>query len=237
MNRLKKWKEVWERKGRELKKEDLTLRYLIAMDGFDTATGTMTEETWMNVVEMVKRKLNLRNGDFLLEVGCGAGAMPLPLSKMGINVAGVDYSASLIEVAKRGIPDLIAHATEACKLPFKNAEFDAVLSFSVFFYFPDYEYAERVLYEVLRVSKKDAKILIADVSDLSKKEGSERYRRGALSEGEYNRLYSEHTHLYYDKKWFEDFANTNGLFVNIFDQNIEEYGHSPFRFNVLLWRE
>ena len=180
MNRLEKWKGVWERKGRELKKEDLTLRDLIAMDGFDTATGTMTEETWMNVVEMVKRKLNLRKGDFLLEV-----------------------------------------VTEACELPFKNDEFDAILSFSVFFYFPDYEYAEKVLSEMLRVSKKDAKILIADIPDLSKKEESERHRREALSEEEYNRLYSEHSHLYYDKKWFEDFANKNGLFVEIFDQNIE----------------
>ena len=220
MNRLEKWKGVWERKGRELKKEDLTLRDLIAMDGFDTATGTMTEETWMNVVEMVKRKLNLRKGDFLLEVGCGAGAMLLPLSKMGINVAGVDYSTSLIEVAKKVIPNLIAYVTEACELPFKNDEFDAILSFSVFLYFPDYEYAEKVLSEMLRVSKKDAKILIADVPDLSKKEESERHRREALSEEEYNRLYSEHSHLYYDKKWFEDFANKNGLFVEIFDQNI-----------------
>jgi len=83
MNRLEKWKGIWERKGRELKKGDLILRDLIAMDGFDTATETMTEETWINVVEMVKRKLNLRNGDFLLEVGCGAGAMLLPLSKVG----------------------------------------------------------------------------------------------------------------------------------------------------------
>jgi len=147
MNRLEKWKGVWERKGRELKKEDLTLRDLIAMDGFDTATGTMTEETWMNVVEMVKRKLNLRKGDFLLEV-----------------------------------------VTEACELPFKNDEFDAILSFSVFFYFPDYEYAEKVLSEMLRVSKKDAKILIADIPDLSKKEESERHRREALSEEEYNRF-------------------------------------------------
>lgn len=235
MNRLEKWKEVWERKGRELKKEDLTLRDLIAMDGYDTATGTMSEGTWMKAVEMVKKELDLKEGDFLLEVGCGAGAMLLPLSETGIKVAGVDYSSSLIEVAKIAIPDLIAHGGEADRLPFGSNEFDAVLSHGVFFYFPDYAYAERVLLEMLRVSKEDGKMLIMDVPDFSKKEISERYRRGTLSKDEYERLYSEHSHLYYDKKWFEDFAKRNGFFVKIFDQNIKEYGNSPFRFNVLLW--
>ena len=235
MNRVEKWKEVWERKGRE--RENLTLGDLIAMDGFDKGAGKMTEETWMEAVETVKRELALKEGDFLLEVGCGAGAMLLPISEIGIRVAGVDFSSSLIEVAKRAIPDLIAHVGEARKLPFGSNEFDAVLSYSVFHYFPDYGYAERTLLEILRVSKRDGKILIMDVPDFSKKEISERHRQGALSEEEYVRLYSDHSHLYYDKNWFRELAKRNRFFVKIFDQNIKGYAESPFRFNVLLWRE
>jgi len=34
---------------------------------------------------------------------------------------------------------------------------------------------------------------------------------------------------------FEDFANKNGLFVKIFDQDVEDYCQSPFRFNILFW--
>lgn len=236
MNRLEKWKEVWERKGRERERErNLTLGDLIAMDGFDKGAGKMTEETWMKAVEIVKRELDLKEEDTLLEVGCGAGSMLLPLSEKGIRVSGVVFSSSLIEVAKRVIPDLITHVGEACKLPFDNNEFDAVLSHGVFHYFPDYGYAEKVLLEMLRVSKEDGGILIMDVPDFSKKEISERYRRGALSEEEYNRLYSEHSHLYYNKNWFEDFAKRKGLFVKLFDQDLEGYGESLFRFNILLW--
>ena len=162
--------------------------------------------------------------------------MLLPLSEIGIKVAGVDFSSSSIEVAKRAIPDLIAHVVEACKLPFDSTEFDAVFAHSVFHYFPDYGYAERVLLEMLRVSKEDGKILIMDIPDLSKKEISERHRRGALSEEEYNRQYSDHSHLYYDKNWFRELAKGNRFFVKKFDQNIKGYAESPFRFNVLLRR-
>jgi ubiquinone/menaquinone biosynthesis C-methylase UbiE len=196
----------------------------------------MTEEVWMKAVEIVKRELDLKEEDYLLEVGGGAGAMLLPLSEIGIKVAGIDHSSSLIEVAKRAIPDPIAHVGEACKLPFDNNEFDAVLSHSVFHYFPDYDYAERALLEMLRVSKENEKILIMDVPDFLKKEISERHRQGALSEEEYNRMYSDHSHLYYDKNWFKDFAERNEFYVKIFDQNIKGYDQSPFRFNVLLWR-
>lgn len=58
MSRLEKWKEVWERKGSEAKRENLTLGDLIAMDGFDKGAGKMTEETWMKAVERVKRELD-----------------------------------------------------------------------------------------------------------------------------------------------------------------------------------
>jgi ubiquinone/menaquinone biosynthesis C-methylase UbiE len=206
------------------------------MDGFDKGAGKMIEETWLKVVEIVKGELDLKEGDSMLGVGCGAGAMLLPLSERGIKVAGVDFSSSLIEVAKRAIPDLIAHLGEACKLPFDSNEFDAVLAHSVFHYFPDYSYAERALLETLRVSKEEGKILIMDVPDFSKKEISEGHRRGALSEEEYNRLYSDYSHLYYDKNWFKDFAERNEFYVKIFDQELEGYGESSFMFNILLWR-
>jgi len=235
MNRSEKWKEVWERKGRD-RRENLTLGDLIAMDGFDKGAGKMSEETWMKAVGIVKRELDLKRGNFLLEVGCGAGAMLLPLSETGIKVAGLDFSSSLIEVAKRAIPNLIALVGEACKLPFGRNVFDAVLAHSVFHYFPDYGYAERTLLEMLRVSKEDGKILIMDIPDFSKKEISEKHRQWALSEEEYTRLYSDYSHLYYDKNWFKDFAERNEFYVKIFDQNIEGYGESSFRFNVLLRR-
>ena len=233
-NRSEKWKEVWELKGLEAGEDELALKDLLVIDGYNTAQGTMTEDRWMKAIEMVKKELKLKKDDYLLEVGCGAGAMLLPLSKIGIKVAGIDYSTSSIEVAKKVIPNLIVQTAEACKLPFRDNEFDAILSFSVFFYFPDYEYAERVLLEMLRVSRNGAKILIADIPDLSKKEMSERYRRKSLSKEKYNQLYSEYPHLYYSKKWFRNFVERRGLFVKVFDQNIGGYGNSKFRFNVLI---
>jgi len=62
MNRVEKWRVVWERKGGEGKRENLTLGDLIAMDGFDKGAGKMTEETWLKVVEIVKREPDLKEG-------------------------------------------------------------------------------------------------------------------------------------------------------------------------------
>jgi hypothetical protein len=41
MNRLEKWKEVWEGKGVEGDRENLTLEDLIAMDGFDSSASLL----------------------------------------------------------------------------------------------------------------------------------------------------------------------------------------------------
>jgi len=74
------------------------------------------------------------------------------------------------------------------------------------------------------------------VPDTAKKETSEseRLQAGSTPPPGGNSAY---THLYYDKSFFEDFAKTENMKVKIFDQNIKEYGNSPFRFNVLLWRD
>ncbi|HAV42595.1 TPA: class I SAM-dependent methyltransferase [bacterium] len=233
---LERWHEVWERKGKEKIKEKYTLQDLIDIDGFDKGAGNMTEEVWLKAVGVAIRELELRPNEYLLEVGCGAGAMLLPLSETGVKVTGVDFSSSLIDIAKKIIPNFVGHVGEAANLPYQDNEFDKILSHGVFHYFPDYDYSERVLKEMLRVLKKGGKMLIMDIPDISKKSASEVTRMRSLPEGEHERLYSQYPHLYYDKGWFEHFAQNNLFYLKIFDQEIEGYGNSPFRFNVLMWR-
>lgn len=236
-NRLENWRSVWERKGKEA--QSLNLRELINLDGFDKGAGKMSVELWLSVALTVGRELDLKKGDFLLEVGCGSGAMLLPFHLRGIKVAGIDYSRSLIEVAKRAVPGIEAKVSEAKKIPFKETMFSKILSFSVFQYFPDFDYATKVLLEMKRILKAEGKILIMDIPDVSKKIESEHQRSQALLEQEgttYPEENGSYSHLYYPKSFFADFAKTQGMSIKIFDQDIPGYGNSPFRFNVLLWR-
>lgn len=237
-NRLENWRSIWERKGGEA--QSLTLQELIYLDGFDKGAGRMTEEVWLKVVETVVKELELSNKDYLLEVGCGSGAMLVPLSKMNIKLAGIDYSKSLIQVAQKAVSGIELRVCEANDIPFEEKTFSKILSFSVFQYFPDFDYATKVLLEMKRVLKTRGKILIMDIPDLSTKTECENQRAQALlkQEGsayrpEENRDYS---HLYYPKSFFTDFAETQNLSIKVFDQEVPGYGNSPYRFNVLLWR-
>ena len=108
---------------------------------------------------------------------------------------------------------------------------------SVFHYFSNLDYAEQVLEEMIRVSKTNAQIAILDIPDLSKRDAAESYRQGQLSAGEYECLYADYQHFYYDKAWFALIAEQLKLTISLFDQELPGYGNAPYRFNVVLSKQ
>jgi|GEM_PF-390229 len=226
------WKNLWEEKGR-FNKENFKLRDLINMNGFDKGLGRMNEASWLLLASLVIEMLDLSKDDSLLEVGCGCGAMLLPISLITSNITGCDYSFSLVKISKSLIKGRFIKA-EAGFLPFCDNKFDKSLANGVFHYFPDYKYAKMALSELVRVTNKN--ILITDIPDLEKKGLSERRRSELLKENEKKQLKKDKflTHLYYKKEFFSSFANKASLNIKITDQDIKGYGNSPFRFNVLI---
>nr|WP_285891262.1 class I SAM-dependent methyltransferase [Paenibacillus pasadenensis] len=79
------------------------------------------------------------NGE-VLDVGCGAGRIAIYLEGKGYQVTGTDVSEQLLNVAKE---HSIKHnqpiryiQNEGVGLPFKDAEFDAIIGFKVLCYIP-----------------------------------------------------------------------------------------------------
>jgi 2-polyprenyl-3-methyl-5-hydroxy-6-metoxy-1,4-benzoquinol methylase len=72
------WKDIWEKKG-QVSLDEIDLQQLIAIDGFDTGTGEFPVDSWLSFVETIRERLNINEGQKLLEVGCGAGAFMLPM--------------------------------------------------------------------------------------------------------------------------------------------------------------
>ncbi len=207
----------------------------MALDGFDSKTGQMDEKTWLEIIAIIREKLELSPNKRLLEVGCGSGAILFPLSKFVKKIVGVDYSKSLIKVAHKILPSTaVVLISDAKALPLADSMFDSILSYSVFFYFPNLDYAENVLKELIRISKPHSRILLMDIPDESKKTESEKHRIELIGEEEYRKRYHNLQHLYYQKEWFLKFSNDQSLGLQIFDQKIKGYGNSPYRFNVLL---
>lgn len=192
----------------------------------------------MEIISLIQEKLELSQSSWLLEVGCGSGAILYPLSSFVKKIVGIDYSKSLIKVANKVLPATAnVLVSEARKIPLADGLFDCILSYSVFFYFPNLDYAENVLIELIRISKLQSRILIMDIPDESKKAESEKHRMELIGEEEYKKRYHNLPHLYYYKEWFVRFAHIQSLGVQIFDQKIQGYGNSPYRYNVLLTKK
>jgi len=225
-----KWKEVWD--ARRAGTAPSALQALIDLDGFDTGAGRIAEPAWRSYVERIAGLLGMRAGESVFEVGCGAGAFLLPLHEAGLKVAGVDYSAALVEAARRAIPDGDFVHGEALEL---ESRYDYVVANSVFHYFPDAAYADRVLGAMLAAARRGVAVL--EVPDVTTRNQAEAARRGALGEEEYRKKYAGLEHRYYAREQLLDAARRAGFEAQILDQSIDGYAQNAFRFNCLMRRK
>jgi len=221
------WLQIWERKYAGTRENALHVA-----DGYD-------ELTPREFAEMAKRFLDLLDipeNARVLDVGCGAGAF-LQHVCGNSSLAGVDYAKEAIRAIRERLPGDFKVA-DAAALPFDNAAFDAVLSFGVFIYFDSLDYARRVLNEMHRVLKPGGRIFIGEVND---KEKMDQYRELRVEkEADMERKVIKDAkvdHLFFEKAFFEDFAETVGCTVEIVDEEtlgIPYYSCSHYRFSVIL---
>jgi len=226
---MNKWKEVWIK--RTLPEGGNILDRLIRADGFDGGAGKIEVNSWKEYVAFVAEKICIKKGESIFEVGCGGGAFLYLFYKMGHRVGGIDYSKSLIEIAKDIMEDMDFQVSEAISFDTEK-KYDLAISNGVFHYFPDLEYAESVVKKMLDKTNKTVAIL--EIPDLELKEESKQARRGALPIGEYEEKYNGLDHLYYEKNWFYALSKKYDCRASIFDQNIKNYGNNRFRFNCIM---
>lgn len=100
--------------------------------------------TTLKLLGNVKRKK-------ILDLGCGPGFYLKKLKKKGAKIKGIDLSKELIRIAKQENPDIeIKQGDITKKLPYKNSEFDAVISPLVLGHIRNWN---NVLKEVKRILK------------------------------------------------------------------------------------
>jgi ubiquinone/menaquinone biosynthesis C-methylase UbiE len=114
--------------------------------------------------------LNLREGERVLEVGCGTGVLSF-LAKMivgdGGAVEGIDIAPKMVARArqkaeKAGLP-INFRVASIDELPYRDGVFDAVISSLMFHHLP-LRIKERGLEEVYRVLKRGGRFLVCDFS-------------------------------------------------------------------------
>lgn len=134
------WKEIWTQKGAVAGTKE---------DALEMGGWTHTKTSAKEIAEKITKFLSIRSYDKVLEIGCGTGGIA---QYMDCNYIGIDYSepsvARCMEFFQKS-----AICTEADDLPFKDGYFDKCFAYGCFMYFPDLQYAKRVVKEMLRVTK------------------------------------------------------------------------------------
>ncbi|MDX8410250.1 MAG: methyltransferase domain-containing protein [Mariprofundaceae bacterium] len=125
---------------------------------YDDRWSFYTEAT---IRETMKR-LSLKPGERLLDVGCGTGALLWAVSAAfpDIEAAGVDPSLEMLRLARRKLPHRMPlEAGWAESLPFRDNSFDVVVSCSAFHYC---RHPHAALAEAGRVLNPGGRIVITD---------------------------------------------------------------------------
>jgi ubiquinone/menaquinone biosynthesis C-methylase UbiE len=102
------------------------------------------QDGWRRIAAEMASELELAEGESVFEVGCGAGALLLPLYEAGCRVGGIDPSADRIAAARTLMPEGRWLVGDASALD-PAEPYDVVMARGAFDRFPDQEYARGVL--------------------------------------------------------------------------------------------
>jgi SAM-dependent methyltransferase len=124
------------------------------------------DERWSSYIatslEQTLRRLELRPGERILDVGCGTGALLSLLSESAptVQLSGVDPVPEMLEIARQRLGnDVVLEQAFAEGLPFSSQKFDVVISTNAFHYFRKPVVA---LEEMVRVLNKGGRVVITD---------------------------------------------------------------------------
>ncbi|MFL5320315.1 MAG: class I SAM-dependent methyltransferase [Myxococcaceae bacterium] len=106
------------------------------------------------------RRLNLKGGELVLDLGCGPGDGMRQVGAQGAKAVGLDYSEGMLTQAKgRVVVQGRLARGDAGRLPFRDGAFDRIVCTNSFHHYP-----ERLssLKEMRRVLKKGGQLVLVD---------------------------------------------------------------------------
>lgn len=102
----------------------------------------------------------LKQGDKVLDCGCGNARLFGFLKSKNINYTGIDNSEELIKLAREKNPQINFQITDQLSLPLTSNTFDQVWNIAAFHHIPSKKLREKALKEMLRVLKPNGYLVI-----------------------------------------------------------------------------
>lgn len=101
-----------------------------------------------------------KDGDRILDLGCGNGRLVELFKGKRIEYSGVDGAEKLIEIAKERYPEFDFQAADVLNLPFGPDNFDKIFSIAVLHHIPSRELRGQFIREAKRVLKPGGTLII-----------------------------------------------------------------------------
>lgn len=237
-----RWKSIWEKRtadfdilqGSDTKSIIIELKRI---NGFDVVGEGLTYEAIIEQYKKIKENLSITKDNKVVpitsvyEVGEGSGANLFMFEQDGICCGGIDYSESLVEISRYVLKseDLECNGAVNMKI---MPEYDAVLSNSVFSYFPDKKYARKVLEKMFLKAKRS--IGIIDIHDKEKEMEFKAYREKTIEN--YEERYRGLPKYFYSKEFFTDFARNHGMDIRFAESDMPGYWNNKFVFNCFMYK-
>lgn len=226
------WHPIWSKRG-VTDASALSIEALIRLDGYDTGAAQIAIADWLFYAKSLAERIDIRDGQSIFEVGCGAGAFLSALTAArNVSVGGIDYSSGLVENARQALPTGQFFVGDA-ELLAREPATDFVIANGVFHYFP-LPKARAIL--KLMLAKAEFGVAVLDIPDRRSQAECEAVRRAALPAAEYERKYAGLEHTYYDRDWFADQVTETDWQCETVDGFIPNYGQNRFRFAALYRR-
>ncbi len=233
---MNSWKGIWDNKAARDSiilngDREVVLLELKRCNGFDIVDGMSYDAFYRQYEEIRDNLQKYGKIESVYEVGCGSGANLYLFENEGYVCGGLDYSHSQIGIARTVLNTEEILCAEAVDMTTEKM-YDAVFSNSVFSYFENEEYAERVLEKMYK--KAGSAIGLIDIHDIEKKEDFVTYRRKVVAD--YDRQYADLTKLFYTKQFFEGFAQRHNMSIIFLESNVEGYWNNPFVFSCYMYK-
>lgn len=144
----------------------------IVVDRFETWYNDLASSRFSNAFTYGRSKIDrmvhelfdsLPKGAKFLDVGCGTGEHLKSAASRGLKAYGVEPAPAMREVARRNVPGAVVEDGVATKLPFPDAQFDAVIMIEVLRYLHPTD-VEKALAEARRVLRPGGTLLVTLVN-------------------------------------------------------------------------